>query len=88
MEILFEAIAGIPLPPEFATKATHTGDRYRIEVPEADLYSALEKLKSSQARILSVAPLRPSLEDYFMKMVARQKSSAPAPEPIATGVAS
>src|ERR1700723_2167484 len=88
MEILFEVQPSTQLPPEFAAKATHTGDRYRIEVPEADLYPALEKLKSSQARILSVAPLRPSLEDYFMKMVARQKSSAPAPEPIATGVAS
>jgi ABC-2 type transport system ATP-binding protein len=88
MEILFELHPGNSLPPEFAAKATHTGDRYRIEVPEADLYAALEKLRNSQARILSVAPLRPSLEDYFLKMVARQKSATTASEPVSPGVAS
>jgi ABC-2 type transport system ATP-binding protein len=86
MEILFEVHSGVSLPPEFAAKATHTGDRYRIEVPEADLYSALEKLKNSQARILSVAPLRPSLEDYFLKLVANQKSADATPAQVSTGV--
>lgn len=76
MEILFEARQGRPLPPKLVESATHTGDRYRIEVPEKDVYAALEELKNSEARILSVAPLRPSLEDYFFKLVAQQKNNS------------
>jgi hypothetical protein len=34
----------------------------------------LEQLRSCEARILSVAPLRPTLEDYFLKLVARDKA--------------
>ena len=78
MEILFEAQPGSPLPPKLTEGATHTGDRYRIEVPEAEVYSALDELKSSQARILSVTPLRPSLEDYFLKLVGQQKNTTSA----------
>jgi hypothetical protein len=66
-------------------RVTHTGDRYRIEVPEAEIYSALEQLKLCQARILSVAPLRPSLEDYFFKLVAQQKNTASSPPAAASG---
>jgi len=80
MEILFEAHPGVPLPQKVMDRATHTGDRYRIEVPEADVYAALEELKNSRARILSVAPVRPSLEDYFFKLVAKQKNSVSAAE--------
>jgi ABC-2 type transport system ATP-binding protein len=80
MEILFEARPGAPLPQKVMERATHTGDRYRIEVPEARVYGALEELKNSQARILSVAPVRPSLEDYFFKLVAQQKNTASSRE--------
>jgi ABC-2 type transport system ATP-binding protein len=77
MEILFEVRAGSAPPTSMAERATHAGNRYRIEVAEADLYSALEELRSCEARILSVAPLRPSLEDYFLKLVGREKATRP-----------
>ncbi len=76
MEILFEARAGGLLPQKVTEQATRTGDRYRIEVAETDVYAALQELKTSQARILSVAPLRPTLEDYFFKLVDQQKNQA------------
>jgi ABC-2 type transport system ATP-binding protein len=85
MEILFEVWPGSSLPQNVIERATHTGDRYRIEVPEAEIYSALEQLKLCQARILSVAPLRPSLEDYFFKLVAQQKNTASSPPAAASG---
>jgi ABC-2 type transport system ATP-binding protein len=69
MEILFEAREGHPLPAGLAQRATQTGGRYRIEVPEADLYAVLDQLKESNARILSVSPVRPTLEDYFFRLV-------------------
>jgi len=75
MEILFEAVAGHPLPAGLLANATQTGARYRIEVPEAELYGALDQLRDSAARILSVTPVRPTLEDYFFNLV----KSGPAP---------
>jgi ABC-2 type transport system ATP-binding protein len=87
MEILFEARAGGLLPQKVTERATRTGDRYRIEVAETDVYAALQELKTSQARILSVAPLRPTLEDYFFKLVDQQKNQASASE-VASGGAS
>jgi ABC-2 type transport system ATP-binding protein len=75
MEILFEAVAGHPLPAGLLANATQTGARYRIEVPEAELYGVLDQLRDSAARILSVTPVRPTLEDYFFNLV----KSGPAP---------
>jgi ABC-2 type transport system ATP-binding protein len=80
MEILFEARDGRPLPPKLAERATKTGARYRIELPEAELYAALELLRSSEARILSVTPLRPTLEDYFFGLMDRGKAASHAVE--------
>src|SRR5271163_794732 len=46
MEILFELRGGSVLPPKMLEQATHTGDRYRIVVPEAEVYAALEQLRN------------------------------------------
>lgn len=75
MEIFFEVRAGGAPPRSLAARATQTGNRFRVEVPEAELYTALEELRGSEARILSVTPLRPSLEDYFFKLVGRKKTT-------------
>lgn len=80
MEILFEMRDARPLPTSLGREASHIGDRYRIQVPEADLYSALDKLRDCRARILSVQPLRPTLEDYFLHLVDREKSESLAVE--------
>jgi len=75
MEIFFEMRDGRLLPSALAAHATKMGERFRVEVPEEQLYPVLEQLRSCGARILSVAPLRPTLEDYFLKLVARDKTS-------------
>lgn len=80
MEILFEPREDRPLPPQLAERAAKTGARYRIEVPEADLYAALDTLRSAEARILSVQPLRPTLEDYFFRLVDHEKAASHAIE--------
>jgi ABC-2 type transport system ATP-binding protein len=76
MEIFFEMRDGRSLTTAFAAHATKIGERFRVEVPEAQLYSTLEQLRGCEARILSVTPLRPTLEDYFLKMVVGDKPSA------------
>ena len=80
MEILFETHDGAALPQALAEKATRIGGRIRIEVPEAELYAALEQLRNCHGRILSVSPVRPTLEDYFMRLVGREQAVAHAVE--------
>lgn len=69
MEILFEVAEGRALPAALANQARRIGARYRVEVPEDSLYGALDQLRDCEARILSVAPVRPTLEDYFLRLV-------------------
>ncbi len=75
MEILFEVAKEQTLPPNIAARAKNIGNRYRIEVAEEELYAVLEQLRGCEGRILSVAPLRPSLEDYFFNLVGRAKNA-------------
>ena len=75
MEILFEARGNRPLPRELMEKAMAIGGRYRMEVAETGLYPVLAQLESCDARILSVSPVRPTLEDYFMRLVGREETS-------------
>src|SRR6202161_3174372 len=75
MEILFEAREGLALPAGLAEHATRIGGRCRVEVPEQDLYGALEQLRGVQARILSVSPVHPTLEEYFFRLVGGPAAS-------------
>jgi ABC-2 type transport system ATP-binding protein len=76
MEILFELPASRGLPPELAAQATKTGARYRVEVPEGELYPSLARLSELGAKVLSVSPVRPTLEDYFLRLVGRDAVAA------------
>jgi ABC-2 type transport system ATP-binding protein len=83
MEILFEAREGSALPRKLAESATQLGTRYRVEVPEEELYATLEQLRNCEARILGVSAIRPTLEDYFFRLVDREKAQSHALEVIA-----
>ncbi len=61
-------------------KAARAGDNYRVQVPEAELYKALDDLKAAGARIHSVAEIKPTLEEYFMDLVAADRAQASAVE--------
>jgi len=80
MEILFEAREGHELPRALAEHLVRVGARYRLEIPEHDFYAAIDQLRGCQARILSVSPVRPTLEDYFLRLVKREKTSSQAAE--------
>jgi ABC-2 type transport system ATP-binding protein len=69
MEILIETREGRALPAALAGQSTRIGPRTRITVPEQRLYSVLEELRGCEARILSVSPVHPTLEDYFFTLV-------------------
>jgi ABC-2 type transport system ATP-binding protein len=80
MEILFEARGNSPLPLELKEKATAIGGRYRVEVAEDGLYPVLAQLASCDARVLSVSLVRPTLEDYFLRLIGREETVAPEME--------
>jgi ABC-2 type transport system ATP-binding protein len=82
MEILFELHGGRPLPSALA-KAVAIGARYRLEAPEAELYCTLDHLRECEARILSISPVRPTLEDYFIRVVGREQTAVHALEGMA-----
>jgi ABC-2 type transport system ATP-binding protein len=73
MDILFELPAGQDVPPALSENVTKVGARCRIEVPASELYAALDQLRRSEARLLSISPIRPTLEDYFLRLVQDQK---------------
>jgi ABC-2 type transport system ATP-binding protein len=78
MEILFELAEQSAAP--LMAKATRTGDRYQLQVPEQELYGAIEQLRAAGARILSVAPVRATLEEFFMNLVKADRAQAAAVE--------
>jgi ABC-2 type transport system ATP-binding protein len=81
MEILFQLL-GTPESAAHAilAKATKTGGRYRLQVPETELYATIEQLKVARAEILSVAQVKPSLEEYFMHLIEAGRAQAAAIE--------
>jgi ABC-2 type transport system ATP-binding protein len=83
MEILFESREQRALPAALTALATQIGGRYRVQVPESELYGALELLRSSDARILSISPVRPTLEEYFLRLVGGQKEKSHGVEVLA-----
>ncbi len=81
MEILFELPGGSGSgAAAIVAKATQTGSRYRIQVPEEELFSALEQLRGAGGRILAVAQVKPTLEDYFLELVGAESAQAAAVE--------
>jgi ABC-2 type transport system ATP-binding protein len=80
MEILFELPASGPNAGAIIAKATKTGDRYRLQVPEEELYAALEQLRGAGAKILSVTQVKASLEEFFMNLIEADSAQASAVE--------
>lgn len=55
-----------------------TGDQVRAVVPEAKLNAALDLLRNHRARLISVIPVRTTLEDYFLERLAGSAGSQEA----------
>ncbi len=78
MEILFELTGTSNAP--LLSRATRTGDRYRLRVAEEELYAAIDQLRGAGARIVSVAEMKATLEEYFMHLVEADRAQAAAVE--------
>ena len=80
MEIVFEIAAGRQLAETIRAKAAKTGANYRITVSEPELYEGLEQLRATGARVISVTQVKPTLEDFFMELVGKDRAQAAAIE--------
>jgi len=80
MEILFELPGGGANAAALIAKATKTGDRYCMQIPEEELYAALQQLRGAGAKILSVAQVKASLEEYFMNLIEADRAQGAAVE--------
>jgi ABC-2 type transport system ATP-binding protein len=82
MEILFEltaaSAASAGSEPVLLSKATKTGNRYRMHVEESELYATLDQLRDAGARILSVTQMKASLEEFFMGLISADRAQANA----------
>ncbi|GAC1675941.1 MAG: ABC transporter ATP-binding protein [Candidatus Acidiferrum sp.] len=79
MEILFEN-PGRGAKESLLQRAMQTGDRYRIQLQDEELYVLMDELRTAGARVLSVSQLKPSLEEYFMHLVEAERAQATAVE--------
>jgi ABC-2 type transport system ATP-binding protein len=80
MEILFEYAGAANNLGGFLGKATQTGTRYRVQVPEVNLYAAMQQLCGVGAQVVSVTQVRATLEEYFMHLVEADRAQAAAVE--------
>jgi ABC-2 type transport system ATP-binding protein len=80
MEIVFEIAEGRQLAEAMRAKAAKTGANYRITVSEPELYEALEQLRATGAKVISVTQVKPTLEDFFMELVGKDRAQAAAIE--------
>jgi ABC-2 type transport system ATP-binding protein len=80
MEIVFEVAEGRQLAEAMRAKAAKTGANYRITVSEPELYEALEQLRATGAKVISVTQVKPTLEDFFMELVGKDRAQAAAIE--------
>ncbi|HEY1424198.1 MAG TPA: ABC transporter ATP-binding protein [Candidatus Acidoferrum sp.] len=80
MEIVFEIAEGGAQTAKIFAKATKSGATYRLSVEEAELYAAMEELRGAGAKVISVTQIKPTLEDFFMEMVGKDRAQAAAIE--------
>jgi ABC-2 type transport system ATP-binding protein len=80
MEIIFELTGSAVQVEKVRAKATKSGANYRMSVSEAELFAALEELRGAGATIISVTQIKPTLEDFFMELVGKDRTQAAAVE--------
>ena len=80
LEIVFELTGSGAQFEKIRAKAAKSGANYRMSVSEAELYAVLDELREAGAKIMSVAQIKPTLEDFFMELVGKDRARAAAIE--------
>jgi ABC-2 type transport system ATP-binding protein len=70
VEVLWQGAGAIGAISGLGADCHTTGDTIRAVIPETQLDLALDALRRSGARLISVTPVRGTLEDYFVQRLA------------------
>ena len=80
MEIVFDADANDPRSAGMRAKANKSGSRFTLRVAEENVFPALEELRAAGAKLGAVTPIKPTLEEYFLHLVEKDRAQAAAIE--------
>jgi ABC-2 type transport system ATP-binding protein len=83
VEILWQGAAATPALVALGAEIRAAGETVRATLPEPSLDAALDALRRTHARLVSVTPVRATLEDYFVEKLG----PASRGEPVAAGSA-
>ncbi len=78
IEVVFEGAATAAAIRGVSAEVHVTGNTVRAVVTEQQLDSALDVIRRERARLISVTPVRATLEDYFQAMLGSAPAVAPA----------
>ena len=71
IEIVYEGAAAAASLAALGAELHRTGDMGRALLPEAQLDAAIDALRRAGARLVSVTPVRATLEEYFVQKLAQ-----------------
>jgi ABC-type multidrug transport system ATPase subunit len=80
MEIVFELTGSGTQFETLRAKAAKSGTNFRMTASETELYAVLAELREAGAKIISITQIKPTLEDFFMELVGRDRARAAAIE--------
>src|SRR5882757_8321955 len=80
IEIVFDADANDVRSATLRAKASKSGSRYAMRVPEGNVFAAIEELRAAGAKLAAVTPIKPTLEEYFLHLVEKDRAQAAAIE--------
>jgi ABC-2 type transport system ATP-binding protein len=82
IDVEYLEVLVVGLPPAAAERLPHVrgrhsvGGRWRLEVAEQGLGATVQAIEQAGGRVLSVQPIRQSLEEHFLREIGPQRSPA------------
>ena len=70
LEVLLSGLSAAQVGALGDLRARNLGERWRLEIPEASLEAIVGQVSRSGGRVLSVLPIRQSLEEFFVRETA------------------
>src|SRR5437773_6726182 len=80
IEIVFDADATELRTAALRAKASKSGSRYAMRVPEENVFAAIEEVRAAGGKLAAVTPIKPTLEEYFLHLVEKDRAQAAAIE--------
>lgn len=73
VEVIWEGPHALQAASRMIAESHVTGDLVRATLPSSNLDSLLESLRNQHARLISVTPIRGTLEEYFLSKTSEQE---------------